>query len=111
MRRTLVLPALLLLLAATPAFAGWEEGVDAFNSGRYGAAEAEFRAFVEQSPDTAEGHYMLGLTFQRQKRNSGSFFGYNHCQHNIGILLLKPGPMETLSKANQTPSRARPPCP
>lgn len=68
MRRTLILSLSLLLLGTVPALAGWEEGVAAFNAGRYDAAETEFRAFIERSPEAADAYYMLGLTLQRQKR-------------------------------------------
>lgn len=68
MRRTFIPSLLLLLLGTVPAFAGWEEGVAAFNAGRYDDAESEFRTFIERSPQAADAYYMLGLTLQRQKR-------------------------------------------
>jgi tetratricopeptide (TPR) repeat protein len=67
-RRTLILSISLLLFLSLPAFADWQAGVAAFNAGRYETAEAEFRAFLEGSPEAADAYFMLGRTLQRQKR-------------------------------------------
>ncbi|MEL7060157.1 MAG: tetratricopeptide repeat protein [Acidobacteriota bacterium] len=64
-----VLAVLSLALLVGPAWAGWEEGVAAFKQGNLQQAAAEFQEVVDQSPDGWQGHYMLGLVLQRQKKN------------------------------------------
>lgn len=58
-----------LLLAAGVAQAGWQEGVEAFQNGKLDTAAAEFRQVVEQSPDYAGGHFMLGQVLLKQRDN------------------------------------------
>lgn len=53
----------LLLGAAAVAEAGWEEGVQAFQSRNYQQAVQEFRAVVDAKPDFAGGHLMLGQSY------------------------------------------------
>lgn len=65
---TILLAASLLLLAV-PASAGWEEGVAAYKSGNYTTAAKEFQAVVDEKDDWAGGHFMLGLSLQKLKRN------------------------------------------
>lgn len=57
-----VLTALLAVLVATPAMAGWEEAVNAYNNGDYATAATEFRPFAEQGQATAQ--YILGWIYQ-----------------------------------------------
>ena len=65
---TLIVTSLLLMLAAQPAVAGWDEGVAAFTSKNYQGAVAEFQDLVKQTPDGWRGHYMLGLSLEQLKR-------------------------------------------
>ena len=53
----------LLLALAIPAEAGWEEGVAAFRAQNYAQAIEEFRVVVEDQPEWAGGHRMLGQSF------------------------------------------------
>lgn len=55
---TLTLAGSLGFLA--PAFAGWEDGIAAFKAGNYAQAAKEFEATVNEKPDWANGHMMLG---------------------------------------------------
>jgi tetratricopeptide (TPR) repeat protein len=59
-----------LLVAGSPANAGWEEGVAAFNAGKYDAASAEFLLVIDQSPDWPGGYLMLGRTLLKMNRPS-----------------------------------------
>ena len=69
MRRTLIWSVTLgLMLAATAARAGWEQGMAAFTSKNYQAAVNEFQELVEQNPDSYQGHFMLGLSLEQLKR-------------------------------------------
>ncbi len=43
-----------------PAFAAWEDGIAAFKAGNYAQAAKEFEATVNQKPEWATGHMMLG---------------------------------------------------
>jgi tetratricopeptide (TPR) repeat protein len=43
-----------------PAFAGWEDGIAAFKAGNYAQAAKEFEATVNEKPEWATGHMMLG---------------------------------------------------
>lgn len=70
--RTLITASVLTLLvlgAAGPAEAGWEEGVAAFKSGNYSAAAKEFQGVVESAPDYAAGHFMLGQALAKLNRD------------------------------------------
>lgn len=49
-----------MTLVAGLAFADWQEGVDAFTSGDYAAAEDEFAAFAQSSPTAHAAFFMLG---------------------------------------------------
>lgn len=49
-------------IVATPAFAGWEEGVAAFKAKNYPQAAREFEAIAKDRPDWAGGFLMLGRT-------------------------------------------------
>ena len=69
MRKPLIpVAAALLLLAALPALAGWDEGVAAFTSKNFQGAVTEFQELVKQNPDGWRGHYMLGLSLEQLKR-------------------------------------------
>ncbi|MEM7349786.1 MAG: tetratricopeptide repeat protein [Acidobacteriota bacterium] len=59
---------LISFLSAVPLLAGWEEGVAAYQDGRYDEAVVAFRELVDRSPETAEGHFMLGRSLYRQKQ-------------------------------------------
>lgn len=65
--------AIALLIATTlvvgPAAAGWEEGVAAFGKGDLNTAVNEFKSVVEAQPDWPGGHFMLGRTYLRAKKN------------------------------------------
>lgn len=43
-----------------PAFAAWEDGIAAFKAGNYAQAAKEFEATVNEKPEWATGHMMLG---------------------------------------------------
>jgi tetratricopeptide (TPR) repeat protein len=64
MRKPLLRIVALLLFAAGPVLAGWEEGVAAFRNKDYKTAATEFQAVVDQSPEASSGHYMLGLALR-----------------------------------------------
>lgn len=59
------LTLLLLLTASSPGLAAWDDGVSAFQAGRYEEAADRFRAVVDGAPDAPQGHYMLGLSLLR----------------------------------------------
>ncbi len=59
MKRILV--ALLLLTLAAPAWAGWDEGVAAYERGDYATALREFQVLAEQGH--AKAQYNLGLMY------------------------------------------------
>jgi tetratricopeptide (TPR) repeat protein len=58
-----------LLLAAAPAFAGWDEGVAAFKSKNYTQAAKEFQEIVQQKPEWPAGHFMLGQALGKLNRD------------------------------------------
>lgn len=58
------------LAAATPAFAGWDEGVAAFKAKNYPQAAREFEAVSKDRPDWAGGFLMLGRTQLLMDRTS-----------------------------------------
>ncbi len=60
---------LVAVMTAAPSLASWEDGVAAFRAGRYQEAAETFQSFVASSPDTPEGHYMLGMSLVRQQRH------------------------------------------
>lgn len=59
---------LLSAVAANSTWAGWDEGVAAFNAKNYEKAVTEFKAVVDQNPGGHRGHYMLGASLQRLGR-------------------------------------------
>ncbi len=67
-RSILTLAALSLLLTASIATAGWDEGMAAFKSGNFAQAIAEFQQFVEERPDQHAGYQMLGLSLMSARR-------------------------------------------
>lgn len=69
MRKTLTPIAMLALLSAGPAFAGWEEGVAAFKSRDYQTAYQQFQEYVGQNPTAYQGHLMLGQVATQLGRN------------------------------------------
>lgn len=69
MRKSFLLPlSLLMVLAALPALAGWDEGVAAFKAKNFQGAAAEFQELVKQNPEAHSTHYMLGLSLQQLNR-------------------------------------------
>ncbi len=56
------------LLAARPAAAGWAEGKQAYDAGRFEEAVAEFRAGAERNPEVAQWHFWLGAALFRLDR-------------------------------------------
>lgn len=68
--------ALLVLAAAAPAEAGWEEGVNAFKAGNFSVAAKEFQTVVESSPDYANGYFMLGQSLARLNRDQDALNAY-----------------------------------
>lgn len=53
-----------LVLATTPVAAEWQAGVAAFQARDYAAAVREFQEVVDQSPNHAGSHYMLGISLR-----------------------------------------------
>lgn len=68
MRKTLPLVVSFVILSATSALAGWDEGVAAFTSKNYQQAATEFQELVKQNPEGWRGYYMLGLSLEQLKR-------------------------------------------
>jgi tetratricopeptide (TPR) repeat protein len=68
MRRSF-LAAALVALVAVPAVADWQAGVDAYKNKDWGTALKEFQGVVQQSPNYAGAHYMLGLTLKQLGRS------------------------------------------
>lgn len=68
--------ALLVLAAAGPAEAGWEEGVAAFQAKNYSVAAKEFQAVVESTPDYANGYFMLGQSLAQLNRDQDALDAY-----------------------------------
>jgi Flp pilus assembly protein TadD len=77
--------AVLTLATATVVEAGWEEGVAAFKGGNYQQAAKEFQTFVDERPDVFQGHYMLGQSLAKLKRNDEAL------THLRKALELEPG--------------------
>ena len=67
--RALTSVVLLVLTAATPALAGWDEGVAAFKAGNHAQAVKEFQAVIQQRPDWPGGHMMLGRSLLKLGRS------------------------------------------
>ncbi|MDE2850706.1 MAG: tetratricopeptide repeat protein [Acidobacteriota bacterium] len=67
-RSVLTLTALSLLLTASIATAGYEEGMAAFKARNFEQAVAEFQQFVEERPDQHAGYQMLGLSLLSARR-------------------------------------------
>ncbi len=61
-----------LLFLSTPLLAGWTEGVAAYKRGDFTLAALEFKEFVDQNPDNANGHFMLGLSLGELNRMEDS---------------------------------------
>jgi superkiller protein 3 len=68
MRKTLPLVVSFLILSASAALAGWDEGVAAFSSGKYEQAIAEFQEIIRQNPEAHSAHYMAGNALQQLNR-------------------------------------------
>lgn len=73
---TVLVFALLVLAAAAPAEAGWEEGVNAFKAGNFSVAAKEFQAVVESTPDYANGYFMLGQSLAQLNRDQDALNAY-----------------------------------
>jgi tetratricopeptide (TPR) repeat protein len=61
-----------ILIAVSPAFASWEQGVSAFQAGRYQDAVSEFQLLVNANPVAPQGHYMLGLSLLQMREASAA---------------------------------------
>ncbi len=72
MRKSLTLFGALILASSLPLAAGWDEGVAAFKAKNYQQAAQEFQGVVDASPDSYNGYYMLGLTFEKLNRQAES---------------------------------------
>ena len=94
MRKTLTTTLMLALvvLSASAAMAGWEEGVAAFKSGDYTSAASEFQKFVDERPDVYQGHYMLGQVLSKLGRNQEALThlrkAYELEPGNVGVQLV-----------------------
>lgn len=71
-RYSAIILAIALLVVAGLAEAGWDEGVAAFQAGRYDTAAQEFQAVVEAQPEFAGGQFMLGQVLLKQKKNEAA---------------------------------------
>jgi tetratricopeptide (TPR) repeat protein len=60
-----VLIVTVMLAGGARSFAGWEEGLFAFQTQDYATAETEFRTLVRQDPKAYRPYYMLGLTLRQ----------------------------------------------
>lgn len=71
MRRftTALITAGLVLGVPHLAQAGWDEGIQAYQSGNYSTAAQEFQAFVQERDDFAGGHFMLGQALAKLNRS------------------------------------------
>ena len=67
-KRITVFAAILGLVVALPASAGWEEGVAAYKSGDFSTAISEFQGVIGSQPEYAGGHLMLGQSFLKAGR-------------------------------------------
>lgn len=72
MKRTLSMIVALLLIAAVPALAGWDEGVAAFTKKDYQTAYQQFQEYVQSNPEAFQGQYMLGLAASKLGRKEES---------------------------------------
>jgi protein O-GlcNAc transferase len=68
MRRSLPI-VIVSVLVASVAMADWQAGLNAYNAKDYPTAVREFQAVVQQNPEYAGGHQMLGLTYRAMGRN------------------------------------------
>jgi len=59
---------LVLLLAATPAAAGFEEGLELLRAGKYTEAASVFQVLVDEAPEYADGYHLLGLCFMKTNK-------------------------------------------
>ena len=71
MQRRLTTSLVLLgfILGAGSAWAGYDEGVQAFKSGNFSLAVSELQGYVQEAPGQWQGHYMLGQALLKLKRN------------------------------------------
>lgn len=67
-KAVLLVLASLLAVSGSTVFAGFEEGMNYFKSGKYVEAAAEFQAIVEASPEYDYGYYILGASFVKMKK-------------------------------------------
>lgn len=68
-RFTVSLALVALTLAAGTAWAGYDEGVQAFKNGNYSLAVSEFQSYIQEAPGQWQGHYLLGQALLKLKRN------------------------------------------
>lgn len=68
-RFTISVVLLGLVFGAGAAWAGYEEGVQAFKNGNYSLAVSELQGYVQEAPDQWQGHYLLGQALLKLKRN------------------------------------------
>ncbi|MEE8524323.1 MAG: tetratricopeptide repeat protein, partial [Thermoanaerobaculia bacterium] len=61
-----------ILIVASPGFASWEQGVSAFQAGRFEVAVDEFQSLVNSNPVAPQGHYMLGLSLLQMRQATAS---------------------------------------
>ena len=89
-----ILPVLLIFLCSTPAVAGYEEGLAAYESGDYATALKEWKPLAEQGHAQAQDQlgvmYMQGQGITRDYKASVKWFklaaeqGYVEAQDNLG---------------------------
>lgn len=62
-----------LMLATLPAArADFEQAMTLFKANKYAEAAGEFKALVEQAPDYADGHFMLGICYLKTSNLDGA---------------------------------------
>lgn len=91
MRKTMTTLSLacLFLGFSSMVAADWDAGVEAFKSGNYKQAAAEFQTVVDQQPDFPGGHLMLGQSLMRDKQAAQAV------PHLRRALELNPGDVNT----------------
>ena len=79
--RPLALPVILALLvtglSTAPALATWDDGVAAFQSGRYDEAVEAFRNYLAQSPEASQAHFMLGRSLLKTRQVSAALASFD----------------------------------
>ena len=94
--KRIISTAILLVALAAPAWAGYDEGLAAYNRGDFATALREFRPLAEQGDDDAQSH--LGLMYSKGQGvpqddaeavrwyRKAAERGNASAQHNLGLM-------------------------